>query len=622
MCKKTLLLTAALVSSFGAVAQALPEGTTSLLPAGVIANIGQEKMFIKQKNLCVAGSPSKGYKAYFSATDAVHGEELWVTDGTPTGTRMVKDINPGVSSSEIQWLTRFNDKVVFSAKDDEDNGSELWISDGTEEGTKMIKDIHEFDSSNPIAFCQMDETHFVFFATDSESEFAASTPQRWLWISDGTEEGTKLVKAVDCIYPGVEDGDHRYGSIMRVGRKVFFKGNESDKNGVTHGEELWVTDGTEAGTYLVKDINIEPDKAKGDGQSTLNPALCHLQNFYNEKVFFKAWSLESGNEPWASDGTEEGTYEIFNTNPAKNANGLGEGGGATMVGDPYNGYIVFRSISPTIGNELAWTNCEKGNIGWKDINLIPTTETHGSAPDNGVVFDGVYIFCANTGTDATIETCYGGELHCFDGENVWMQDDYAPGAKGCNWAKELTVAGGSLYWWNEGSLDGTGETNTKLHRLDSKDGKATIVSNIDASGDKVYSLRNLNGDLLYTSSITKQLYCYHYRQSGYDPEKNPDVMEPEYRTRKEIEESTAIEGVFADNNTVISVSPNPASVYFTVNVDVPVKSVRIYNPAGTLVKTVANPDKNTVQVSDMASGLYMLSIETEESNYSSKLIVK
>lgn len=79
MCKKTLLLTAALVSSFGAVAQALPDGTTSLLPAGVTANIGQEKMFVKQKNLCVAGSPSKGYKAYFSATDADHGEELWVT---------------------------------------------------------------------------------------------------------------------------------------------------------------------------------------------------------------------------------------------------------------------------------------------------------------------------------------------------------------------------------------------------------------------------------------------------------------------------------------------------------------------------------------------------------------
>lgn len=445
MCKKTLLLTAALVSSFGAVAQALPDGTTSLLPAGVTANIGQEKMFVKQKNLCVAGSPSKGYKAYFSATDADHGEELWVTDGTPTGTHMVKDINPGVATSDIQWLTRFNDKVVFSAKDDEDNGSELWISDGTEAGTYMIKDIHDFGSSNPIAFCQMDETHFVFFATDGESEFAASTPQRWLWISDGTEEGTKLVKAVDCIYPGVEDGDHRYGSIIRVGRKVFFKGNESDKSGVTHGEELWVTDGTEAGTYLVKDINIEPDNAKGDGQSTLNPALCHLQNFYNEKVFFKAWSLESGNEPWASDGTEEGTYEIFNTNPAINANGLGEGGNATMVGEPYNGYIVFRSKSPTIGNELAWTNCEKGNIGWKDINLIPTTETHHSAPDNGVVFDGVYIFCANTGLDATIETCFGGELHCFDGEKVWMQDDYAPGAAGCNWAKELTVAGGSLY---------------------------------------------------------------------------------------------------------------------------------------------------------------------------------
>lgn len=622
MLKQTLLLSAAAFCSFGAVAQALPEGTSSLLPAGVTANIGQEKVYYKQKNLCVAGSPEKGYRAFFSATDADHGEELWVTDGTPDGTYMVKDINPGVATSEIQWLTRFNDKVVFSAKDSEDTGSELWISDGTEEGTYMVKDIHDFGSSNPLAFCQMDENHFVFFATDGESEFADSTPQRWLWISDGTEEGTKMVKAVDCVFPGVEDGEHRFGAICRVGRKVFFKGNESDKSGVTHGEELWVTDGTEEGTYLVKDINTEPDVAKGDGMSTLNPALCHMVNFYNEKLFFKAWSLESGNEPWASDGTEEGTYEIYNTVPTVDANGLGEGGGTTMVGELYNGYAVFRGRIPAIGNELLWTNCEPGNMGWWDINTIETTDNHHSFPDPGVVFDGVYMFCANSGTDATIEGCYGGEFHCFDGEKVWLQDDYAPGAKGCNWVKEPIVAGGSLYWWNEGSLDGTGATNTKLHRLDSKDGKGTIVSNIDANGDKVYSLRNLNGDLLYTSSVNNQLYCYHYRQPGYDPAKNPDVMEPEYRTREEIKDDASI-GSIAAANTLVSVSPNPASTYFTVNTNSQVEAVSIYTTAGALVKTVAAPADNTVEIGGMAPGLYMLSIETADNNhFKSKLIVK
>ena len=119
--KKNLLLLA-LAGTIGAGslgAQTLPEGMTALLPAGVTVNLDQNKKFYAQKNLCVAGSPEKGYYAFFQATDADHGEELWITDGTPAGTRMVKDINPGVATSNIQYLTRFNDKVVFGANDGE-----------------------------------------------------------------------------------------------------------------------------------------------------------------------------------------------------------------------------------------------------------------------------------------------------------------------------------------------------------------------------------------------------------------------------------------------------------------------------------------------------------------------
>lgn len=141
MKKKTIFLGASLLCAMTVQGQTLGEGMTGLLPEGVKANISQNKLFYAQKNLCVAGSPEKGYKAYFSAIDGDHGEELWVTDGTIEGTRMVKDINPGLATSDIQWLTRFNDKVVFTANDGE-NGYEPWISDGTEAGTHMLKDIH------------------------------------------------------------------------------------------------------------------------------------------------------------------------------------------------------------------------------------------------------------------------------------------------------------------------------------------------------------------------------------------------------------------------------------------------------------------------------------------------
>ena len=170
---------------------------------------------------------------------------------------MVKDINPGMNTSNVQYLTRFNDKVVFSATDGEDNGQELWISDGTEDGTYMVKDIHDFGSSNPIGFRQLDENRFVFYATTFDSENYGTEPQQWLWVSDGTEEGTNLVKEVDCKYPGQEENDNRWGAECPRWPQGFFKAEEADKEGVTHGVELWVTDGTTEGTFLVKDINLE-----------------------------------------------------------------------------------------------------------------------------------------------------------------------------------------------------------------------------------------------------------------------------------------------------------------------------------------------------------------------------
>ena len=43
-----------------------------------------------------------GDTAYFFANDAVHGYELWKTDGTSGGTSLVKDIFPGVGSSDAR----------------------------------------------------------------------------------------------------------------------------------------------------------------------------------------------------------------------------------------------------------------------------------------------------------------------------------------------------------------------------------------------------------------------------------------------------------------------------------------------------------------------------------------
>ena len=76
----------------------------------------------------------------FFTQDQAHGLEPWVTDGTPAGTRLLKDIHPGPISCGVEMVTAMNGTVFFVA-DDGTNGFELWRSDGTADGTRMVANI-------------------------------------------------------------------------------------------------------------------------------------------------------------------------------------------------------------------------------------------------------------------------------------------------------------------------------------------------------------------------------------------------------------------------------------------------------------------------------------------------
>src|SRR5713226_1650081 len=80
------------------------------------------------------------HTAYFAANDGAHGSELWKSNGAAAGTLLVKDINPGASSSPT-YLTNVNGTLFFTAIDPV-HGDELWRSNGTPAGTVLVKDIH------------------------------------------------------------------------------------------------------------------------------------------------------------------------------------------------------------------------------------------------------------------------------------------------------------------------------------------------------------------------------------------------------------------------------------------------------------------------------------------------
>jgi ELWxxDGT repeat protein len=84
---------------------------------------------------------ASGTIIYFGAIDSTYGLELWRSDGTESGTLLVKDINPGRADSHIWWATIVGDSLYFSVNDGT-HGVELWKSNGTESSTMMVKDIN------------------------------------------------------------------------------------------------------------------------------------------------------------------------------------------------------------------------------------------------------------------------------------------------------------------------------------------------------------------------------------------------------------------------------------------------------------------------------------------------
>ena len=302
-----------------------------------------------------------GGTLFFAADDGVRGRELWKSDGTATGTVLVKDINPGEAGSGPEGLANVNGTLFFRATDGP-HAVELWKSDGTAAGTVMVKDICPGGgNASPSEMTGINGT--VFFAAE-DGGWGSGGHGRELWKSDGTEEGTLLV---NDIAPG---GD---GSSP---------GNLTDFNGTlffSAADQLWKSDGTEAGTVVVKD-------PCPDGFADIRSLTA-----VDDTLFFSAkYQL------WKSDGTPGGTVMVKDMNP--------EG-----YSEPYNltnfdGTLFFRSNDGTHGWEL-WKSdgSADGTVMVRDIN--PGGD---SQPTNLTVVDHVLYFDA-------YETTHRNELWKSDG---------------------------------------------------------------------------------------------------------------------------------------------------------------------------------------------------------------
>jgi len=218
---------------------------------------------------------------YFRAYHPDYGTELWITNGTEESTQLVADIIPGVVSTYPGYIYPTSCGLYFNGL----NNLYLYFSDGTSSGSFLLSD--------KIKVGQGDNAHFAEYRNEVyfRAIDATSGTGSQLWKTSGN-----MVTRVTGIVSGTTQFNPRYLTV--AGDRLFMVGEQEP-----YGRELWVLD--DSGIHMAKDINP-------DGHGGLAGA------FFTEfkgKLVFSANPPASGQEVWVSDGTAAGTKIIKDLNP-------------------------------------------------------------------------------------------------------------------------------------------------------------------------------------------------------------------------------------------------------------------------------------------------------------------
>jgi len=233
---------------------------------------------------------------------------------------------------------------------------------------------------------------------------------------------------------------------------VYFSADDKYSDGFGFDRELFTSDGTEAGTYRVKDINVGP-------AASIPASLTAIGNV----IVFQANDGVNGIELWRTDGTEAGTELLMDLNPA----GSGVPMNLTRVGNA----VYFIGDNGVDGAEL-WKTDGTAPGTLQVANINPTGE---STPLGFTEFDGGVAFTADDGQ-------HGIELWWSDGTepNTRMVKDIVAG-EGISSPQDLTAAGDELYF--VAIEPGNPELGTNLTALWKTDGTEEALRNLQAPGE-------------------------------------------------------------------------------------------------------------------------------------------
>jgi ELWxxDGT repeat protein len=253
--------------------------------------------------------------------------------------------------------------------------------------------------------------------------------------------------------------------IVDVGGVTYFSANVEG-----YGEELWKSDGTAAGTVLVRDIRT----------GSVGSSLRYLTNV-NGTLYFRATDGVNGDELWKSDGTTAGTVLVKDIY-------TGAGSASPRYLTNVNGTLYFRATDGVNGYEL-WKSdgTTAGTVLVKDIR----TGTSNSTPRYLTNVNGTLYFIANDGVN-------GDELWKSDGTTAGtvLVKDILTGTSS-SLPRELTNVNGTLYFSAYDSVNGD-----ELWKSDGTTAGTVLVSDIRTginSSDPGY-LTNVNGTLYFRAT--------------------------------------------------------------------------------------------------------------------------
>jgi ELWxxDGT repeat protein len=247
----------------------------------------------------------------------------------------VLELLPGNASNYVSggFLALGDGRALFAASNGSE-GTELWVTDGTDAGTALVKDINPGPTGS---YPGVSGVRGMISLGDGRALFGAedSLHGRELWISDGTEAGTTLLADLApgtiSYYPGSSEspasGNPANFTALAPGRILF---TASDPE---HGNELWITDATAEGTHLVADLwpgNAIPYSGANPAANSSSPG--QILPLGNGRALVSADDGVHGREFWVTDGTAEGTSLLADIWPG---GGSGNPGSATATYTPY-----------------------------------------------------------------------------------------------------------------------------------------------------------------------------------------------------------------------------------------------------------------------------------------------